>query len=44
MEEGVLGLTKSVAKIVTKSEQVTGSDLGTIIAGVFLVVNRPCLR
>lgn len=39
MGEGVLGLTKSVAKIVTKSGEVTGSRLGTIVAGVFLVVS-----
>jgi len=43
MGEGVLGLTKSVAKIVTKSGEVTSSDLGTIVAGVFLMVSRLCL-
>lgn len=38
MGEGIIGLTKSVAKILTKSGDVTSSDLGTIVAGGFLVV------
>jgi low temperature requirement protein LtrA len=37
--EGILGLTKSVAKIVSKTEKVTGGDLGIIVAAVFLVVS-----
>jgi low temperature requirement protein LtrA len=37
--EGILGLTKSVAKIVSKTGKVTGGDLGIIVAAVFLVVS-----
>ncbi len=39
MGEGIIGLTKSVAKILTKSGDITSSDLGTIVAGGFLVVS-----
>lgn len=43
MGEGIIGLTKSVAKILTKSGNITSSDLGTIVAGSFLVVSGLCL-
>lgn len=43
MGEGIIGLTKSVAKILTKSGDVTSRDLGTIVAGAFLVVSGLCL-
>lgn len=37
--EGILGLTESVAKIVSKTGDLTNSDVGIIVSGVLLVVS-----
>ena len=37
--EGIVGMTKSVAKMVTVSVHFTSEDVGTIIAAVLLLVS-----
>lgn len=41
MGEGVLGMTKSVSRILQNSRNTTGSDVGVIMSSVLLIVRSP---
>jgi low temperature requirement protein LtrA len=48
MGEGIIGITKSVTAIFLNAKRASASDIGMVIAAVFLIVSQPptlcCMR